>query len=83
MKILSWQVQEYYNRYLELKSEISTLMRNDAFGFDDGIDEAEAETELDNKVKEFQSTLSNMKLHGIKMEDLIMLSIGIEPEDYN
>lgn len=81
----SWLAQDFYNEYLELKTDIaervkivdyqkhvSSTMTNA------GLEELDME--LHQKVKRLRFVLNQLKLvHGIALEDLILLSIGIDP----
>ncbi|PLS19314.1 hypothetical protein CVD28_02560 [Bacillus sp. M6-12] len=77
----SWMAQDLYNEYLDLKTEIPQLInsRDHFFRHQKMKEVKEFQESIDEKVKRFKTILNELKVvHGIAMEDLILLSIGID-----
>lgn len=77
----SWVAQDLYNEYLQLKTEIPHLInsRDHFFRHEKAKEVQEFQQSIDKKVDRLKIILSQLKIeHGIKMEDLILLSIGID-----
>lgn len=73
----SWIAQEFYNEYLATKQDILELTKRlDISG--DVADEAE----LIDKIKYMRMVLKELKLHGVDLEDLILLSMNVDVEHY-
>lgn len=78
-----WQAQDLYNEYLELKTDIAERVKvleyqKNVIGTitEKGIKELEDKNS--EKVARLRIVLNELKLfHGVAMEDLILLSIGI------
>ncbi|WCK57183.1 hypothetical protein PP175_28765 (plasmid) [Aneurinibacillus sp. Ricciae_BoGa-3] len=68
-----WIAQEFYNEYLRLKEEIFNLTKYVQYEKN-----AELEAKLEEKVKRLRFVLQQLKLNGVALEDLILLSIGVE-----
>jgi hypothetical protein len=66
-----WIAQEYYNEYLELKEEIYSLTHNYLW-------HDELEKDLNEKVKRMRFVLKQLQDNKVQLEDLILLSIGVE-----
>lgn len=73
----SWQAQEYYNEYLELKKQLLSLTEvrniNNAFK----ADNTKITEEINEKTARFKIVLSRLKEQGVSMEDLVLLGAGI------
>lgn len=83
----SWMAQELYNEYLNLKIDIQSLvqkldyLRNTGRNNVPGGTYYQQETELNTKVKRFKTILNELRMmHGILLEDLILLSLGVDIE---
>lgn len=81
----SWLTQDYYNEYLELKVNISTLTDklNHQHGRVTPLTEEqiqEIQSSLNQKVKRMKLVLEQLKLGGISHVDLILLSLGVQVE---
>lgn len=79
----SFMAQEYYNEYLDLKTDIADRVKNlqvmKQFGTvtEEGV--KLKEDKLNEKVARLRVVLNELKIvHGVAMEDLILLSIGID-----
>lgn len=76
-----WQAQDYYNEYLRLKTEIPELINSRDYFFRHNKEKEvqEFQVSIDEKVERLKLVLNQLKLvHGIAMEDLILLSIGVD-----
>lgn len=79
-----WMAQDLYNEYLDLKTDISERVKvleyqKNISGTitEKGIKEFEYTT--NEKVARLREILNQLKVvHGVAMEDLILLSIGID-----
>lgn len=70
--------QEYYNEYLKLKEEVSYLInsRTHVLNQEEILN---IHQKIDSKVERLRFILYQLKeTHGVAMEDLILLSIGVE-----
>lgn len=79
----SWQAQDYYNEYLTLKTEISHLInsRDHFFRNSKPKEVQEYQHSIDEKVDRLKFVLNQLNVvHGISMENLILLSIGVDIE---
>jgi hypothetical protein len=81
MEFKSWQAQDYYNEYLDLKFKISDIVteleyckKHEKFNYM----VEKWESELEPLVKRLKFVLQELRLHGVSMEDLILLSVGVE-----
>ena len=77
----SWQAQEYYNEYLELKRDLLELVQHrNHFKPYNKPDVLHAyQITINEKVKRLKFVLNELKVvHEIALEDLILLSIGID-----
>jgi hypothetical protein len=77
----NWQAQDFYNEYLRLKTEIPELInsRDHFFRHNKDNEAQEFQFSIDEKVERLKFILNQLKVvHGIAMEDLILLSIGID-----
>ncbi|RHW31869.1 hypothetical protein [Oceanobacillus profundus] len=77
----SWMTEELYNQYLQLKTEIPQLIKARDFYVSKQSDLGilDYQNSIDEKVERLKYILNQLKVvHGIAMEDLILLSIGID-----
>lgn len=76
-----WMAQDFYNEYLELKVKISELVKTKEH-FERNRQPRkviqEIEVELNEKVSRMRFVLEQFKYNGIALEDLILLSIGVD-----
>jgi hypothetical protein len=76
-----WMAQDFYNEYLELKVKISELVKTKEH-FERHRQPRkvieEIEVELNEKVSRMRFVLEQFKYNGIALEDLILLSIGVD-----
>lgn len=68
-----WIAQEFYNEYLELKTEISDMTHNH-------LRHDQLEKDLATKVKRMRFVLQELQSNKVRLEDLILLSIGVDVE---
>lgn len=78
-----WEAQDLYNEYLDLKQDISKRIQNLEYQVSMGNLTSDGvyfkQDIIDEKVDRLKVILNHMKvLHGISMEDLILLSIGVD-----
>ena len=75
-----WIAQEFYNEYLSLKMELSELTTNQEYFKRTNREKEiqEYQIAIDEKVEKLKFVLQELKTNGVKMEDLILLSIGID-----
>ena len=76
-----WKAREFFNEYLELKRDIQELVQHqEYFARHNRTKEVkDYQVDIDAKVERLKFVLNNLKvIHGIAMEDLILLSIGID-----
>lgn len=76
-----WIVQDFFNEYLDLKRDIQELVQHQQhFARHNRTKEVnDYQVDIDEKVKRLKFVLNELKfVHGIAMEDLILLSIGID-----
>lgn len=76
-----WLAQDFYNEYLKLKVEISELIQNQKYfaRHDKQKEVQDYQNEIDEKVDRLKLVLNQLRVvHGISMENLILLSIGID-----
>lgn len=75
-----WLAQDFYNEYLSLKQEIPHLIssRDHFFRCNKAKEVQEFQHSIDEKVSRLKFVLEQLRLEGIKMEDLILLSVGID-----
>ena len=73
-----WIAQEFYNEYLDLKQDITTL--NHYIFYRDSTPEMEAE--LNDKIKMLKFVLNQLESNGVKMTDLILLSMNIDIDQF-
>lgn len=81
MLLKSIVAQEFYNEYLELKQSIGELINErDYFTRIKRTKYvSECQGKIDDKVERLKLVLNQLKVvHGVSMEDLILLSIGID-----
>lgn len=83
MKFSSLQAQEYYKEFLELKIDIEERIKNLNYMKSVGTITEEGiqfkQDKIDEKVERFKFVLNQLKVfHEVSMEDLILLSLGIE-----
>ena len=80
MEFKSWQAQEYYNEYRQLKEDIRQLVNSRDYLFRKNMNKEvlEFQENIDKKVKKLKIVLQELKLSGVSMEDLLLLSIGID-----
>jgi hypothetical protein len=79
----SWMAQDLYNEYLELKTDIQESVKNVDYIKRVGTVSEEViktkEEKIQEKVARLKVVLNELKVfHKVAMEDLILLSIGIE-----
>jgi len=77
----SWIARELYIEYLQLKTDIPALINGrDHFAQRNKSEEVEDfQKDINTKVDRLEFVLNQLKVeHGIRMEDLILLSIGID-----
>lgn len=80
----SWMAKDLYKEYLDLKTDIAERVK--VLDYQKNINGAvtekgikELESKIDDKVLRLRAVLNEMKIvHGVAMEDLILLSVGIE-----
>lgn len=78
MILSNWKAQDYYNEYLELKESIVNLNHY--------LDNRHLSEEykdsykmlLENRIQRFKYILAMLKESGVNMEELILLSVGID-----
>lgn len=77
-----WKAQNYYNEYMSLKVEISEMTKNFRFIESTGTvlpQEIEIRKEkINEKIERFKFILHQLKLCGVDLQDLILLSVGVE-----
>jgi hypothetical protein len=77
-----WIAQDFYNEYLDLKVEISEMVKNIHYIQSRGLDSSEfletRKEKLNEKVKRMRFILEQFKLNGVALEDLILLSLGVD-----
>lgn len=76
-----WQAQDFYNEYLRLKTEIPELIsgRDHLFRHNKEKEVQDFQISIDEKVERLKLVLNQLKVvHGVAMEDLILLSIGVD-----
>lgn len=80
-----WIAQEFFNEYLDLKTEISQLVLNLEYmerrGFEEHSQEKKEEIKI--KVERLKFVLQELKRNGVKSEDLILLAIGVDEDKLN
>lgn len=77
----SWKAQDFFNDYLQLKSDIILGYKDRDYYFRINNEEKFAQTheELVKKVNALKFVLNQLKVvHGVQMEDLILLSVGVD-----
>lgn len=76
----SWMTHEFYHEYLELKTKIQELVtaKNHFARQNDLETQCEIEQQLTVKVDRLQHILCWLKQGGVKPEDLILLSLGVD-----
>jgi hypothetical protein len=77
----SWLAQDFYNEYLKLKVDISESIKNLEWMKSNGTTEEGIkvrEDRINEKVARLKIILNHLKLSGVSMEDLILLSIGVD-----
>lgn len=77
----SWKAKELYNEYLQLMKEIPQLVKARDFYISKNSDigSRDYQNDIDENVERLKDVLNQLKIvHGIAMEDLILLSIGID-----
>ncbi|MGD1416395.1 hypothetical protein [Bacillus stercoris] len=83
LKNKSWQAQDLYNEYLELKVDISEKIINLEFVKSMGEITAEEvatrENSINEKVMRLRTVLNQLRVeHNVQLEDLIILSFGFD-----
>ncbi|MCR4362132.1 hypothetical protein JDW21_18865 [Bacillus subtilis] len=83
LKNKSWQAQDLYNEYLELKVDISEKIINLEFVKSMGEITAEEvatrENSINEKVMRLRTVLNQLRVeHNVQLEDLIILSLGFD-----
>ncbi|UML50993.1 hypothetical protein MKS87_11410 [Bacillus subtilis] len=83
LKNKSWQAQDLYNEYLELKVDISEKIINLEFVKSMGEVTAEEVTTRENSINEkvmrLRTVLNQLRVeHNVQLEDLIILSLGVD-----
>ncbi|MCY8063866.1 hypothetical protein MOC76_16370 [Bacillus spizizenii] len=83
LKNKSWQAQDLYNEYLELKVDISEKVINLEFVKSMGEVTAEEATTRENSINEkvmrLRTVLNQLRVeHNVQLEDLIILSLGVD-----
>lgn len=77
----SRKAKELYNEYLQLMTEIPQLVKARDFYISKNSDigSRDYQNDIDENVERLKDVLNQLKIvHGIAMEDLILLSIGID-----
>jgi hypothetical protein len=78
----SWLAQDFYNEYLKMKVDISESIKSlDYCKLRDVLTEEvikAREEKIAEKVARLKVILNHLKLSGVSMEDLILLSIGVD-----
>lgn len=82
----SWIAQDFYNEYLTLKdkildttTELSYCLKHHEFS-EMAI---KFQQELDPLIERFRFVLEQLKLEGVELTDLILLSVGVEIDLFN
>lgn len=83
LKNKSWQAQDLYNEYLELKVDISEKIINLEFVKSMGEITTEEVTTRENSINEkvmrLRTVLNQLRVeHNVQLEDLIILSLGFD-----
>ncbi|MCY7943931.1 hypothetical protein MOC02_07405 [Bacillus inaquosorum] len=83
LKNKSWQAQDLYNEYLELKVDISEKVINLEFVKSMGEVTPEEITTRENSINEkvvrLRTVLNQLRVeHNVQLEDLIILSLGVD-----
>ncbi|KXJ35293.1 hypothetical protein AX282_06095 [Bacillus spizizenii] len=83
LKNKSWQAQDLYNEYLELKVDISEKIINLEFVKSMGKVTAEEVTTRENSINEkvmrLRTVLNQLRVeHNVQLEDLIILSLCVD-----
>ncbi|MCZ4246881.1 hypothetical protein O2313_04965 [Bacillus amyloliquefaciens] len=80
-----WQALEYYNLYLDLKVDISERVQSLEYIKGEGNVTGEAYSYKDDRLKEkvnqLRFVLNELKNAGVSMEDLILLSCGVDSKE--
>ena len=77
----SWKAQDFFNEYLQLKSDIILGYKDRDYYFRMNNEEKFVQTheELLEKIAKLKFVLNQLKVvHGVQMEDLILLSVGVD-----
>ena len=77
----SWKAQDFFNEYLQLKSDIILGYKDRDYYFRINNEEKFVQTheELLEKIARLKFVLNQLKVvHGVQMEDLILLSVGVD-----
>lgn len=76
------QAFELYQEYLELKQEITELsMKKESphwYNLEDDESKQDVLDLYDEKVKRATEVVDLMKIYGIKLEDLVLLGMGVD-----
>ncbi|MCY7947667.1 hypothetical protein P8891_11560 [Bacillus atrophaeus] len=83
LKNKSWQAQDLYNEYLELKVIISEKVINleyvKSIGEVTPEEIATRENSINEKVMRLRTVLNQLRVeHNVQLEDLIILSLGFD-----
>lgn len=83
LKNKSWQAQDLYNEYLELKVIISEKVINLEYVKSIGEVTSEEITTRENSINEkvvrLRTVLNQLRVeHNVQLEDLIILSLGVD-----
>lgn len=82
LKNKSWQAQDLYNEYLELKVDISEKIINLEFVKSMEVTAEEVttrENSINEKVMRLRTVLNQLRVeHNVQLEDLIILSLGVD-----
>lgn len=84
-----WKAKEYFIQYTGVKIKISEVQFKLDYIEDRGIPMKssqktyeELQEEMNELVKELKMLLGQLNIEGISHEDLILLSMNLEPNDY-
>lgn len=81
IKFTNWQVQDYFNEYLELKDDLlkktSDLEVYKRFNLPEKEDTINS---IKEKSERLMYVLEQLELSGVSMKDLVILGCGVDPQ---